>query len=60
MQTNRNWLAFFIITDPSPFEARLQQILGSYQDPRLQYYDVGLDHRPKVSSNLRNVVEFVH
>ena len=47
-QTNPNWLAYFIITDPSPFEKRLQEIISSFNDPRLAYYDVALAHRPVV------------
>ena len=48
MQTNPNWLAFFIITDPSPFEKRLSHLLKGYNDPRLIYHDVPLSHRPVV------------
>lgn len=48
MQTNSNWLAYFIITDPSPFEKRLAQLLDSFNDPRLMYFDVSLKHRPVV------------
>ena len=49
MQTNSNWLAYFIITDPSPFERRLEQLLESFNDNRLMYFDVALKHRPTVS-----------
>lgn len=48
MQTNPNWQAYFIITDPSPFEKRLEEILLSFNDPRLVYFDVDLAHRPVV------------
>ena len=50
MQSNSNWQAYFIITDPSPFERRLQELLESFNDPRLMYFDVDLKHRPTVSA----------
>ena len=56
MQTNPNWLAFFIITDPSPFERRLQEILQGFNDPRLQYVDVDLSHRPVVSNMQSSII----
>ena len=46
MQTNPNWRAYFIITDPSPFERRLQEILSTYNDPRLMYHNVDMTYRP--------------
>ena len=46
MQTNPNWKAFFIITDPSPFERRLFEILSVYNDPRLVYHHVDMAYRP--------------
>ncbi|KAJ1397004.1 hypothetical protein B484DRAFT_262148, partial [Ochromonadaceae sp. CCMP2298] len=39
-QTNSNWLAFFFVTDPSPFDRRLARILHRYADPRLVPLDV--------------------
>jgi hypothetical protein len=48
-QTNPNWIAFYIITDPSPFDSRLQEILASFNDERLVYVNVSMDHRPVVS-----------
>mgnify|MGYP006176936559 CR=1 FL=1 len=48
-QMNPNWQAYFIITDPSPFERRLQEILGGFNDSRLVYYDVDMAYRPVVS-----------
>jgi len=50
-QMNPNWQAYFIITDPSPFERRLQEILGGFNDSRLVYYDVDMAYRPVVSAN---------
>jgi hypothetical protein len=49
MQTNPNWLAFFIITDPSPFDDRLLEILHGYNDSRLIFVDVDMKYRPVVS-----------
>ena len=48
MQTNPNWRAFFIVTDPNPFDLRLQEILKQYDDPRLIYHHVDLAFRPVV------------
>ena len=58
MQTNPNWQAYFIITDPSPFEKRLEEILLSFNDPRLVYFDVDLAHRPVVRALLANLLHF--
>jgi hypothetical protein len=48
-QTDPNWEAIFFITDDKPFEARLQEILGKYNDPRIVYFDVPKQFRPAVS-----------
>ncbi|KAJ1436164.1 hypothetical protein B484DRAFT_259982 [Ochromonadaceae sp. CCMP2298] len=45
-QTNSNWLAFFFVTDPSPFDRRLARILHRYADPRLVPLDVEMKFRP--------------
>ncbi len=59
MQTNGNWQAYFIITDPSPFEARLQEILASYNDPRLSYFQVDMRYRPKVRNRFHYTVHLI-
>jgi hypothetical protein len=59
MQTNGNWQAYFIITDPSPFEARLQEILASNNDPRLSYFQVDMRYRPAVRDGFCNVMHWI-
>ncbi len=48
-QSDPNWGAFFFITDDKPFEKRLNEILGKFSDPRIEYVDVPMIFRPKVS-----------
>lgn len=48
-QTNKNWQAYFFVTDQVPFENRLRRILSSYGDRRLVYVPIDYEHRPVVS-----------
>jgi len=48
IQTDPNWLAYFFITDPNPFDKKLMRILHGFNDARLVYFDVDLEYRPKV------------
>lgn len=48
-QSDPNWGAFFFITDDKPFEKRLNEIIGKFHDPRIEYVDVPMQYRPKVT-----------
>jgi hypothetical protein len=47
-QTDPNWEAIFFITDDKPFEVRLNEILGKYNDKRIVFFDVPKEYRPAV------------
>lgn len=47
-QSNKNWRAYFFVTDQVPFENRLRRILSSYADRRLVYVTLGYEFRPAV------------
>lgn len=46
-QIDPHWRAYFFLTDDIPFGDRLIEILASYNDYRLSFFDVPSQYRPK-------------